>query len=84
MTWSMNASGHHNTNDWVAEEHELLRKLAAALEADGGATIVTSFAFAGNHIQAHGLAEAREKLAAYGAESAGAGEDDGSTTEPES
>lgn len=65
MTWSTNASGHHATNDWVAEEHELLRRLADAFEADGGATITSSFSFAGNHVSAHGLPEAREKLAAY-------------------
>lgn len=65
MTWSMKASGHHNTTDWRAEEHELLRKLADAFEADGGA--VVSFAFTGNHVWASGLTEAREKLAAYDA-----------------
>lgn len=67
MTWSLSASGHHSTNDWKAEEHELLRKLADAFEADGGATITSSFAFAGNHVSAHSLPEAREKLAAYDA-----------------
>lgn len=73
MTWSLSASGHHNTNDWVAEEHELLRKLADACEADGGATITSSFSFSGNHVQATSLVDARTKLAAY---DAAAGEDD--------
>lgn len=71
MTWSTNASGHHGTNDWRKEEHELLRGLVDAYEADGGVTITTSFAFSGNHVQAHSLLEAREKLAAYDAEAAG-------------
>lgn len=63
MTWSLSASGHHNTQDWRAEEHELLRKLADAFEAEGGNT--TTFSFSGNHVKAGSLAEAREKLAAY-------------------
>lgn len=63
MTWSMNASGHHKTNDWVAEEHELLRALVEAVSDD--ATVTSSFSFNGNHIQATSLADAREKLAAY-------------------
>ena len=83
MTWSLSASGHHNTNDWVAEEHELLRKLADACEADEGATVTSTFSFSGNHVQASSLRDAREKLGAYDAAKAGAGEDDGSTTEPE-
>lgn len=85
MTWSLSASGHHNTNDWVAEEHELLRKLADACEAED--TVTSTFSFSGNHVQASSLADAREKLAAYDAArsaGAGAGEDDGSTAEPES
>ena len=77
MTWSLSASGHHSTNDWRAEEHELLRKLADACEADGGATITSSFSFSGNHVQASSLAQAREKLAAYDAE----GEDDAAASE---
>lgn len=81
MTWSLSASGHHNTNDWVAEEHELLRNLADACEGDEGVTVTSTFSFSGNHVQASSLREAREKLAAYDAEKAGAGEDDGSTAD---
>jgi hypothetical protein len=68
MTWSVSASGHHSTNDWRAEEHELLRHFADACEADGGATITGSFSFNGNHVQASSLVQAHEKLAAYDAE----------------
>jgi hypothetical protein len=68
MTWSLNAQVHHNTNDWRAEEYELLRHFADACEADGGVTITSTFSFSGNHVTAGSLAEAREKLAAYDAE----------------
>ena len=67
MTWSVNASGHHNTNDWRAEEFELLRAFVDAVEADGGVTVTTGFSFNGNHVQATNLIDAREKLAAYDA-----------------
>ena len=68
MTWSVSASGHHQTNDWRAEEFELLRRLADAFEADE-ANFTSSFSFGGNHVQATSLRDAREKLAAYDAES---------------
>lgn len=66
MTWSLSASGHHGWNDWRAEEHELLRRLVAAVKEDS--TITSSFSFNGNHVQATSVADAEAKLAAYDAE----------------
>lgn len=63
MTWSLSASGHHGSNDWRAEEFELLRRLVAATEGD--TTITSSFSFNGNHVQATSVADAKAKLAAY-------------------
>lgn len=68
MTWSLSASGHHRTNDWRAEEFELLRRLVAATEGD--TTITSSFSFSGNHVSASSLDDARAKLADYDKESA--------------
>jgi len=82
MTWSLSASGHHSTSDWRADEHELLRRLVEAVEAveaDGGATVTSTFSFAGNHVYAASVGEAREKLAAYDAEDGG--EDDAAASE---
>lgn len=66
MTWSISAGGHHKSNDWVAEEHELLRGFVEAVSDD--VTVTSSFSFNGNHIQATSLDDARVKLAAYDAE----------------
>jgi hypothetical protein len=63
MTWSLQTSGHHNTSDWVAEEHDLLREFVKATEAKD--TITTNFRFNGNHVQAESLDDARAKLAEY-------------------
>lgn len=63
MTWSLSASGHHGSNDWRAEEFELLRRLVAATEGD--TTITSSFSFGGNHVSAGSLDDARTKLAEY-------------------
>ncbi len=63
MTWSLSASGHHRSNDWRAEEFELLRRLVAATEGD--TTITSSFSFSGNHVSASSLDDARAKLAAF-------------------
>jgi hypothetical protein len=66
VTWSVNASGHHQTNDWRKEEHDLLRRLADAVEADE-TNRTSSFSFYGNHVQATSLLDARQKLEAYDA-----------------
>lgn len=63
MTWSVKASGHHNTSDWKAEEHELLRGLVEAVGAED--TVTSNFEFTGNHVQASSLADAEAKLEAY-------------------
>lgn len=64
MTWTLRTSGHHNTSDWVAEEHELLRGFVAAATADD-VTVTSSFEFNGNHVQASSIEDAQTKLAAY-------------------
>lgn len=64
MTWSLSAAGHHQTNDWRAEEHELLRRLADAFEADE-TNLTTSLVFNGNNVHATSLLDARQKLEAY-------------------
>ena len=63
MTWSLSASGHHGSNDWRAEEYELLRRLVAATEGD--TTITSGFSFSGNHISASSIDDAKAKFAAY-------------------
>lgn len=63
MTWSLSASGHHGSNDWRAEEFELLRRLVAATEGD--TTITSTFSFSGNHVSASSIDDAKAKLAAY-------------------
>lgn len=64
MTWSLSASGHHNTDDWKAEEHELLKKLVEAFKAEE-TNVTSSFSFSGNHVQASSLEDAEAKLKAY-------------------
>lgn len=64
MTWSLSASGHHQSDDWKKEEHDLLRKLVEAFEADES-NRTTSFSFSGNHVQATSLQDAKEKLEQY-------------------
>lgn len=63
MTWSLSASGHHGSNDWRAEEFELLRRLVAATEGD--TTITSNFSYSGNHVSASSIDDAKAKLAAY-------------------
>lgn len=74
MTWSLNASGHHNTNDWKAEEYELLREFVNATQTTEqveGKNVTSTFRFNGNHVQAESVDDALAKLEAYdnGAES---------------
>ena len=63
MTWSLSASGHHNTPDWEREEYDLLEAAVEAFEQEG--IVVSSFSFSGNHVQASSLDEAKAKLKAY-------------------
>ena len=67
MTWTLRSSGHHNTSDWVAEEHELLRGFVEAA-TDDDVTVTSSFEFHGNHVSATSIEDAKEKLEAYDAE----------------
>lgn len=64
MTWTLKAAGHHNTDDWKAEEYALLRSLVEAVNADD-ATVTSSFEFHGNHVSVSSIDEAREALEAY-------------------
>jgi len=64
MTWSASQSGHHKSTEWRAEEHELLRSLIDAVEADED-TVVSTFTFNGNHVSATSLDGAKGVLAKY-------------------